>query len=215
MDGYLEFSNNYHDLSTDTGFQFEFTCNRCSSGFRSPFKGYAAGTASSILNTAGSLFGGLLSSAATVGEQVRSAKWQQAHDVALKQASQEVKGNFIQCPRCSKWVCRKSCWNDKKGLCKECAPDLGVEMAAAQASKSVEEVWANAAMAEEDKHLTTEDWREGIRATCPACGIPLPRNVKFCPECGANIKARDKCANCGAKLEPNAKFCAECGTKTN
>ena len=28
----------------------------------------------------------------------------------------------------SAWVCRKSCWSTKRGLCKGCAPDLGVEM---------------------------------------------------------------------------------------
>jgi predicted amidophosphoribosyltransferase len=79
------------------------------------------------------------------------------------------------------WVCRKGCWNKNKGLCKECAPDLGVEMAAAQASKSVEEVWAHAAMAEEDKKLGTEVWREGIQASCPNCEAPLASNAKILP----------------------------------
>lgn len=213
MASFMEFANNYNDRSTDTGFQFEFPCNRCGATFLSPFKPFAAGTASSILNTASSLFGGLLSSAATVGDHVRSASWQQAHDKALKESYDQVRDNFIQCPHCQSWVCKKNCWNTKKGLCKECAPDLGVEMAAAQAQRSVEEIRAHAAMAEEDKHLSEKDWREGIRATCPSCGIALPGNVKFCPECGANVKARDKCAKCGAKLDPGVKFCGECGTK--
>ena len=39
----------------------------------------------------------------------------------------------------------------KKGLCKHCAPDLGVEMSAAQSSRSVEEIWRHAAMSAEDK----------------------------------------------------------------
>ena len=125
----------------------------------------------------------------------------------------EIRPEFVQCPRCSQWVCRKGCWNTKKGLCKECAPDLGVEMAAAQASKSVEEVWAHAAMAEEDKHLAKEDWREGVRASCPKCEAPLQVNAKFCPECGEKLTA-SHCTECGAKLTPGAKFCAECGTKT-
>jgi hypothetical protein len=209
----IEFVSNYNDLSTEQGFQFEFVCNRCSSGYRTPFKAWAVGTASSVLDTAGSLFGGLLGSAANVGERVRSATWEKAHDEAFKAALAEIKPAFVQCPRCSTWVCRKSCWNTKRGLCKECAPDLGVEMSAAQASRSVEEVWAHAAMAEEDKHLDEASWRETIRATCPNCEAPLAANAKFCPECGAKLKAESRCKHCQAKLAPGVKFCPECGEK--
>jgi len=209
----IEFVSNYDDLSTDRGFQFEFHCSRCSSGYRTPFKGWAVGTASSVLDAAGSLFGGVFGSAADVGERVRSAAWQKAHDQAFATALTEIKPAFVQCPRCSSWVCRKSCWNTKRGLCKECAPDLGVEMSAAQASRSVEEAWAHAAMAEEDKKLGKEHWRETIRATCPNCEAPLATNAKFCPECGTKLKGAAHCASCGAKLNPGARFCAECGTK--
>jgi len=86
-------------------------------------------------------------------------------------------------------------------------------MAAAQASRSVEEVWAHAAMAEEDKKLATENWRENIRASCPECEAPMPSNAKFCPECGAQLKAKTECPNCGEKFTPGAKFCPECGHK--
>ena len=209
----IEFVSNYNDLSTDSGFQFEFLCNRCSTGYRTPFKAWAVGTASSVLDAASGLFGGIFSSAANVGERVRSAAWQKAHDEAFESALENIRPNFIQCPRCSTWVCRKSCWNTKRGLCKECAPDLGVEMSAAQASRSVEEVWAHAAMAAEDKHLGEENWRETIRATCPNCEAPLAVNAKFCPECGAKLKGKNECAHCGATLTPNAKFCPECGEK--
>jgi hypothetical protein len=40
----IEFASNYHDLSTDRGFQFEFYCNRCHSGYRTSFKPWAVGT---------------------------------------------------------------------------------------------------------------------------------------------------------------------------
>lgn len=43
-------------------------------------------------------------------------------------------------------------------------------MSAAQSSRSVEEVWAHAQMAEEDKNLSVENSKETIRATCPECG---------------------------------------------
>lgn len=209
----IEFTRNYNDQSTDRGFQFEFCCDRCGTGYRTRFRGMAGTGTSDLLNAASSLFGGLFGSAADLTERARSAGWQKAHDDAFVDAVKELKPDFIQCPRCSSWVCRKGCWNNKKGLCKECAPDLGVEMAAAQASKSVEEVWAHAAMAEEDKKLGAEHWREGIRASCPECEAPLAANAKFCPECGAKLKAKNNCPSCGAKLNPKAKFCMECGEK--
>jgi len=88
-------------------------------------------------------------------------------------------------------------------------------MAAAQADKSVEEVWAHAKMSEEDNHLTELDWREGIVASCPACGAPQETNATFCPQCGKDLKAGQHCTQCGAKLQPEAKFYAESGATTS
>ena len=207
----IESISNYEDQSTERGFQFEFSCARCDTSYRTPFKAWAVGTASGLLDAASNLLGGVFDSAAEVGEEVRSAAWERAHDSAFAEAVREIKPKFVQCPRCSAWVCRKGCWNTKRGLCKECAPDLGVEMSAAQASRSVEEVWAHAAMAEEDKKLGKEHWRQTIRATCPNCEAPLAVNAKFCPECGAKLKDARHCTECGAKLTPGAKFCPECG----
>jgi len=209
----IDFANNYNDLSTEQGFQFEFICNRCSNGKRTAFKPFNLGKVSGVMDTASNLLGGIFSSAANVAGQVSSAAHERAHDAAFTEATIQMRPNYAQCPRCSSWVCRDQCWNNKKGLCKSCAPDLGVEMAAAQASKSVEEVWANAVMAEEDKKLGEENWRGGVRATCPECGKPLASNVKFCPECGAKIQQVVHCTECGAKLPPDAKFCGECGHK--
>ena len=209
----IEFTRNYSDLCTTKGFQFEFYCDRCGSGYRTRFKPSVTGTVAGVLESAGSLLGGIFNSAADIGERVRSASWEKAHDEAFVEATQELKPDFVQCPRCSSWVCRKSCWNNNKGLCKECAPDLGVEMSAAQASRSVEEVWAHAAMAEEDKKLAKENWRETIRASCPKCEAPLAANAKFCPECGEQLKTKTFCPGCGAQQKPGSKFCAECGEK--
>jgi len=209
----IEFVRNYNDLSTNKGFQFEFCCNRCGTGIRTRFKPSVVGSISSALDAASSLFGGVFGSAADIGERVRSASWEKAHDEAFQEAIGELKPDFIQCPRCSNWVCRKSCWNTKRGLCKGCAPDLGVEMSAAQANRSVEEVWAHAKMDEDDKKLSEGNWKETIRASCPKCEAPLATNAKFCPECGFKLKEKNLCAHCGAKLSSSAKFCPECGEK--
>lgn len=210
----IEFTRNYSDLSTNKGFQFEFYCDRCGSGFRTLFQPSALGTITSVLDTAGSLLGGMFGKVADLGERARSATWEKAHDGAFVKAMEELKPDFIQCPRCGSWVCRKGCWNQGKGLCKACAPDLGVEMAAAQASRTVEEIWAHSKMAEEDMAMLKEDsWRAGIRATCPGCSAPLKDNAKFCPDCGAKIKTEAHCTQCGVKLAPGCRFCGECGTK--
>jgi len=212
----IEFTSNYTDQSTDQGFQFEFYCNRCSTGYRTRFQPFVIGTVSGALDAANSLFGGIFGQAANISERVRSASWEKAHDEAFLKATEELKPDFIQCPRCSSWVCRKKCWNPQRGLCKECAPDMGVEMAAAQASRTVEEIWAHSQMAEEDREMLQEkSWREGVRATCPSCGHTLEKNAKFCPECGAKIKSESHCSQCGAKLAPGTKFCTECGAKAS
>jgi len=213
MSNKIEFVRNYSDLSTDKGFQFEFCCDRCGTGYRTRFKASVTGTISSAIDAASSLFGGILGRAANLSDRVHSAAWEKAHDEAFEEAVNELKPDFIQCPRCSSWVCRKSCWNTKRGLCKGCAPDLGVEMSAAQASRSVEEVWAHAKMSEEDKKLSEGNWRETVRASCPECEAPLATNAKFCPECGAKLKTASNCPGCGFKITAKAKFCPECGER--
>jgi len=216
MEDKIQFTRNNSDLSTNQGFQFEFYCDRCGSGFRTRFKPTLTGKVTEAMGAASSLFGGIFGRAADLSERVRSAGWEKAHDEAFTEAMLELKPDFQQCPRCSSWVCQKSCWNEQKGLCKNCAPDLGVEMAAAQASRTTEEIWAHSKMAEEDRAMLKEEsWREGVRATCPSCGAPLAGKVKFCPECGAKIQAEAHCTECGAKLIPGAKFCADCGAKVN
>jgi hypothetical protein len=213
MSDHIKFTKNYQDKSTDTGFQFEFFCDRCGNGYKSKFQASTTGTVSSVLSGASNLLGGFFSQASNLSDNIRSATWEREHEKALEKAGNEISPYFVQCPRCSQWMCRERCWNETKGLCKGCAPDLGVEMAAAQASKSVEEIHAHAAMAEEDKKLGKEYWREGIRATCPGCEKPLAKNVAFCPECGFSLKKKEVCPNCNAKLIDSAKFCAECGEK--
>lgn len=210
------FTRNYTDHSTNQGFQFEFFCDRCGTGHRTEFQASALGAVTSVLDAASSLFGGIFGSAANLGERARSATWEKAHDEAFQKAMTELKPDFIQCPRCQGWVCKTACWNDSKGLCKQCAPDLGVEMAAAQASRTVEEIWAHSKVAEEDRALLKEEnWRQGIVASCPQCHAPLKGTQKFCPECGHQIKVERHCTQCGAKLAANAKFCGDCGTKTD
>ncbi len=211
----IQFTRNYSDLSTNQGFQFEFHCDRCGTGYRTKFQSNVLGVASSAMDTASSLFGGIFGQAANLAEKARSAAWEKAHDAAFEAAMEELRPDFIQCPRCSSWVCRKSCWNVVKGLCKNCAPDLAVEMAAAQASKTTEKIWSSAEVSDTDEQQISDKqtWKAGVKAGCPNCGAALATNAKFCPECGTKIVQKTFCAECGAELKAGAKFCGECGTK--
>ena len=209
----LEFTNNYTDLSTDQGFQFEFTCNRCRNGYRTEFDSYELATASTS-STAPAASSGA-SSARAPRRPTRSSppRGRSPADKAFRKAVEEIRPKFIQCPRCSAWVCREQCWNEKKGLCKDCAPDMGVEMAAAQAGKSVEEIWAHAHMAEEDKHLAAEDWRAGVVASCPNCGAPQEVNAKFCAQCGQDLKTGQALHAVRRQAPARRQVLRSCGAK--
>jgi membrane protease subunit (stomatin/prohibitin family) len=211
----IEFTRNYSDHSTDRGFQFEFHCDRCGNGYRTQFQAWTLGTASGALDAASSLFGGLFSQAADVTERVRSAQWQQAKDKAFIEAVEQIKPNFLQCPRCSSWVCKKSCWNQARGLCKNCAPDLAVEISAQQSAKAVEKIYSDVTADAEDAKVVSSVGDKKVQASCPNCHAPLANNAKFCPECGYKLaEAKKFCTECGAQLTPGAKFCPECGAKT-
>ena len=96
MAEHFQFTRNYNDLSTNKGFQFEFCCDRCGTGYRTKFKSSASGMLIEALDTAGSIFGGLFGQAADVSERVRSAGWQQARDEAFVEAINELQPDFIQ-----------------------------------------------------------------------------------------------------------------------
>ena len=73
----IKFTRNYNDKSTDTGFQFEFYCDRCGNGFESTFQTSATGMLSQGLDTAASVLGRIFGGAARLGEGVHSAAWHQ------------------------------------------------------------------------------------------------------------------------------------------
>jgi membrane protease subunit (stomatin/prohibitin family) len=211
MPEFIEFTSNYHDLSTERGFQWEFRCERCNNGYRSKFRASATGLATEVLDVAGGVLGGIFGTAANVGQRVHSAAWERAHDENFSQAAKEVRPYFVQCPRCNNWICRQRCWNEKRGLCFNCAPDTAVEAAAAQAGaitdQAVEEV--------RGRKYDVKDYVAGdeLSAACPSCGAALKAGAKFCAECGTPIKQNRFCTECGSPVEANVKFCPSCGAK--
>jgi membrane protease subunit (stomatin/prohibitin family) len=203
----MQFSDNYNDLSTDTGFQFEFYCEHCHDAWRSPFERYAAGTAESLLGAAEGLFGGIFGTARNAVSQVRGAGWQKARDAALRKAVEQARGHFHRCPRCANHYC-DNCWNEDEGTCIVCVPRLDPELAAirreAKVQKARDVAYASA-------QVSQEDLAERV-VSCRTCGAPVGRG-KFCPECGEPTSLTRTCAECSAEVPGSAKFCPECGAK--
>jgi ribosomal protein L32 len=210
----IKFVRNYSDHSTDRGFQFEFNCDRCGTGYRTPFLASTTGVVTEVLDVASGLFGGILGRAASVSDRVHSAAWERSHDNAFRKSVEVARPRFEQCPRCSQWVCKESCWNPDLGLCKGCAPDEEAEFAAAQAEARISK--GREVIAETD-YLSADDKKrlksETVVAKCPNCGAALATRARFCPECGQVIEAEKHCTECGAKFKRSAKFCPECGAK--
>ncbi len=127
----IQFTRNYRDHSNDQGFQFEFFCDKCGNGHMSPFVMNKLGMAAGLLKAAGALFGGGMSHAGYAGDRVKDVFRGQARDKAFAEAVEEGRKYFKQCTRCGKWVCPEVCWNEKRTLCEECAPDLQEEAASA------------------------------------------------------------------------------------
>lgn len=205
----IRFTENYEDLSTDRGYQFKFFCDKCHNGYMSTFQTSITGAAGGLLRAAGSVFGGILGRAGDSAFEIQRAVGGKAHDEALRKAVEEVKGHFKQCSRCGKWVCPENCWNVKRGLCEDCAPDVEEEMAAAQAQATKDQIWQKAS---ETNYVKNVDMTAEAVASCPQCGAKTQAS-KFCPECGAKLRAKTDCPKCGAEVEEGAKFCPECGNR--
>ena len=93
---HLEFVKNYKDLSTERGFQYEFFCARCESGYRTKFVPSITGKVSDALDAASSIFGGVFGTAANLGDRVHNAAWEKAHDQNFVEAVKEIRPYFIQ-----------------------------------------------------------------------------------------------------------------------
>ena len=82
----IKFVRNYDDLSTSRGFQFEFYCDRCGTGYRTHFQASTTGIVTEALDVAGDFLGGVLDDAADLSKRVHSAAWEKAHDRAFAAA---------------------------------------------------------------------------------------------------------------------------------
>ena len=214
----IEFTRNHQDLSTEKGFQFKFFCDKCGNGFASEYVTNKLGMAGSLLNAAGSFFGGVFNQAGSGAHEIQKAVGGKQHDDAMRAAVEEMKPKFRHCTRCGHWVCPQACWNAKAGLCEECAPDFEEQFTANRA-----QAMADAARnqlyekAQQTEYTANVDMRAGASTpqsaiSCPTCGAKTTGS-KFCPECGGPLQVKLTCTGCGHQPEGAPKFCPECGVK--
>jgi len=210
----IKFSKNFQDHSVSTGanagFQFEFYCERCNDAWRAEFGPYRGGQATSWLGKAAGIFGGVLGSVESAAEGLAQAGYGKAHDEAFAAAIEQAMKHFHRCARCLNYVC-DACWNNDKGLCRNCAPDAEMEIGAARAEGEMEAA-RERALAEGKKRGEKADVSRERQLVCPQCGAET-HGAKFCPECGAKLAVAAMCPKCSAEVSPGAKFCPECGNK--
>lgn len=204
MPGFTPFTSNYSDLSDENGYQFEFRCDVCGSGYRSEFIRSALGTASNILGGVSHLVGGFWG-AASAANSAKDITDRGARDDALKKASNEIMQLFTRCPRCNRWV-DETCWNQPRGLCVNCAPNLATEMEAERASVEISQM----RQAMQGETVFSGD-TSAKQTVCRTCGKPVG-SEKFCSNCGSPT-GQSHCTQCGGELAPGARFCGNCGSK--
>lgn len=207
-----KFSNNYRDLSqqsgVDAGFQFEFYCSRCSDTWRTHYKPYRSGQASGWLSKAAGFFGGVVGGASSAIEGLANAGWNSARDGAFADAVTQAKTHFHRCAKCFQYVCR-SCTDSASGLCFSCAPNVNVEIAAARAQG---EIAGATEMALEEGVLRGKrrDVKRELQLTCPSCKAET-HGAKFCPECGTKTTTSASCKACSSDIPLDVRFCPACG----
>jgi hypothetical protein len=208
------FTRNYTDHSNDTGFQFEFFCDKCGSGHRSSFKTNKLGFAADLVKAAGAIFGGDAYRAGWGADHLKDAFRGPAWDSAFKEAIEECRPKLNQCTKCGSWVCPEVCWNHERGLCEGCAPDLQEHAVAAQAQVAVEQTWEKARGADQMRGLDVQQAKLSAPSTCPKCQASLAAGARFCAACGNAVVAAAGpkfCSGCGTQLQSGARFCPQCG----
>jgi hypothetical protein len=174
MPGFTPFTSNFEDLSNSQGYQFEFKCDICGSGYRSQFIRSATGTGATLLEGASNLFGGIFGDASNAAETAQEMVSGEAHDKALEKACNEILAAEMEAERSQAELAQmreamqgqKVFSGDTSARQTEC-PNCGKPVGS-------EKFCSNCGTA-----LGT--------AKCPKCGNELASGAKFCGNCGGKV----------------------------
>ncbi len=227
----------YDDLCDESGFQFEFRCEKCGRPFKSEYvksrnvaarnKNEKLGNAAAFL---GGLFGGkagelgdLIDRGSDFANEMAGDRYEKEKQAAFEAAEAIAEKSLSHCSRCGCWFC-SDCYDKKAGMCKDCAEEVAQEErdrrqeAEDRRREEEERIEEEKREAEERRREEEERAREEAEAAaeeqkhiCPKCGARVPDGMRFCGNCGtAMIKV---CPKCGAENDRMNNFCQECGAK--
>ena len=193
---------NYRDISTSptetgAGFQFEFFCELTGETWRSPFKPYRKGQLSGLVARATGFLYQLHDAGRVIG-YAADAGARKAKAAALADAMEIAVHKFHQCESCNKWVCLAA-WDADSGRCNTCARKGGNRNAGSYGGNAYRE----------QQHDEPEAASAG--PACPNCQT-ASQGGRFCHECGYDMASVFKsCPGCGTTLPRQARFCTDCG----
>ena len=188
LDNYKDVSASGNDISA--GFQFEFSCSNCSRKWKSPFKPYRFGQITGLLTRFTFMFSDLKTAGRTSGN-IADIGSRGAKEKALAEAKAQAARMFTECPECHKGVC-EDCFSSRDDACLPC-----VEKASGKASAA--------------SRQASEAAREQSATACPNCSTASPGG-RFCAECGFDMASTHKsCPGCSAMLPRQSRFCTDCG----
>lgn len=188
--------DNYRDLSTsgndiNAGFQFEFACNVCQRKWKSPFKPYRFGQITGLLTRFSFLVSDFKTAGRTSGN-LADMGTRGAKGKALAEARAQAERLYTECPKCHQGVC-EDCYVQDKNACTACL------------DKAAGDARVAARQAEYETHERTSV------ASCPNCRT-AHAGGRFCAECGFDMASTHKsCPACSATLPRQARFCTDCG----
>lgn len=192
--------SNYRDISTQAndlsaGFQFEFFCERCGESQRSAFSPYRRGQMTGWLSRLLFAFRDL-HSASRVSGIVSDAGLVRAKAEALSQAQVAVQGRYQFCGGCQRRV-GNECWNAGTQRCSDCGGKQAAQVAPIGGVAPSYQQGSGGGTA--------------TAMSCPQCNTPS-QGSRFCTGCGFDTASIHKaCPACGAVLPRQARFCTDCG----
>ena len=188
MAGFTPFTSNYTDLSDENGYQFEFRCDICGSGYRSEFIRSNAGHGGQPPRRREQPHRRLLRQRRpTRADRVKDITDRGARDEALKKAANEIMALFTRCPRCNK-LGRRDLLERGARPVRRAARRTSPPRWRPSAPRSSSTRCARRCSAE-----TVFSGDTSARSTvCTNCGKPVG-SEKFCSNCGTPT-GQNKCA---------------------
>ncbi|MFD7906963.1 zinc ribbon domain-containing protein [Kitasatospora sp. NPDC059722] len=218
MSSEIYFSSNYRDMceqyGTGAGFQFEFSCYRCSDTWRSPFEafttGQVAGWIGKGVSAAWNLIGGNANTISNAADGLAGHTWGSARDAAFQRAITNAQTHFNRCARCTTYVCGR-CFDPGQGLCHNCAPDTAAEAMVAQ-RRGLNDMVSERAYSVGQQSGAEFDVNARRQLVCPQCSAET-HGTPFCPGCGYRLAQPSECAGCHKEVPDGSAFCPSCGTR--